>query len=111
MSELREQMRRAREAWFEHGAFAFLIRRPTTEQIRAWREMEWSEMLGRCVVGWRSVRVIDLVPGGTVAAADFDADAMVEWLSDSPELLNALAEELQRRIVEHVGRREEAEKN
>lgn len=111
MSDLREQMRRAREAWFEHGKFGFLLRRPTLEQVRAWKDLTWSEMIGRCVVGWRGVRVIDLVPDGTVADADFDADAMVEWTSDDPELLGALSKELQRRIVEHNGKREAAEKN
>ncbi|MEN9806094.1 MAG: hypothetical protein RL756_602 [Pseudomonadota bacterium] len=111
MSDLRDQMRRAREAWFERGAFGFLIRRPTIEQLRAWRELPWSDMLGRCVVDWRGVRVIDLVPNGTVADAEFDADALAEWLADDPELMGALAEELQRRIADHAAKREAAEKN
>lgn len=111
MSDLRDQMRRAREAWFERGAHGFLFRRPTVEQIRAWREMSWSELLGRCVVDWRGVRVCDLVPGGTVADAPFDSEALVEWLSDDPEMLGALAEELQKRITDHATAQAQAEKN
>ena len=111
MSDLRDQMRRAREAWVEVGGHGFLVRRPTGEQLRAWREVPWSEMLGRCVVDWRGVKVADLVPGGTVAVADFDADALVEWVSDDAELMAALASELQRRIAEHAEARETAEKN
>ena len=111
MSDLRDQMRRAREAWYERGAHGFLIRRPTIEQLRSWRELDWSEMLGRCVVDWRGVRVIDLVPDGTIADAPFDGEALAEWLSDDPELMGSLAEELQRRIAEHAAKREAAEKN
>lgn len=111
MSDLRDQMQRAREAWFERGRFGFLIRRPTVEQLRMWRDMPWSEMLGRCVVGWRGVQVSDLVPDGTVAEASFEADALVEWLSDDPDLLGDLAGELQRRIVAHAEKRETVEKN
>jgi hypothetical protein len=111
MSDLRDQMRRAREAWFERGAHGFLIRRPTIEQLRAWRELDWSEMLGRCIVDWRGVRVIDLVPNGTVADAPFDVDALSEWISDDPELMGALAEELQKRIADHAAKREASEKN
>jgi hypothetical protein len=111
MSDLREQMRRAREAWFDHDGFGFLFRRPTVEQLRAWRELTWSELLGRCVVDWRGVRVIDLVPGGTVADAPFESEALIEWLSDNPDLMGALADELQRRIAEHQSAQAQAEKN
>jgi predicted NAD/FAD-dependent oxidoreductase len=111
MSALREQMRRAREAWFDHGAHGFLIRRPTVEQLRAWRDDTWSEMLGRCVVSWRGVRVCDLVPGGTVGEAEFEPEALVEWLADTPELMGALADEMQRRIAAHAATKDDAEKN
>lgn len=111
MSDLRDQMRRSREAWYDVGAFGFLVRRPTTEQVRLWQDLMLSEWLGRCIVDWRGVRVADLVPDGTVALADFDPDALVEWLSDNPVLLGTLFEELQRRIVEYADKLKAAEKN
>jgi hypothetical protein len=111
MSDLREQMRRAREAWFTHDSREFLLRRPTVEQLRAWREDSWSEMLARCVVDWRGVRLSDLLPGGPDSAVEFDADALAEWISDDPVTLGALASEMQRLIAAHAERKESAEKN
>lgn len=92
MSELRDQIRRAREAWHEVGRFGFLVRRPTAEQVRLWREDPWSTVLARCVLDWRGVKGSDLVDGGPDAPAAWDADDFAEWISDRADVLNALSD-------------------
>ena len=111
MSDLREQMRRAREAWHDVGGFGFLIRRPTAEQMRLWREKSWSEVLALCVLDWRGVKVSDLVAGGAADPAKWDQDDFAEWVSDTPAVLNALADTVLSLVTERAKAVGATEKN
>lgn len=111
MSELRDQIRRAREAWHDVGRFGFLVRRPTLEQLRLWGDLPWSETLARCVIDWRGVKVSDLVEGGDDKPAKFDAEDFAEWVSDDAALFSALRQYVLDRVAERARLVEATEKN
>lgn len=87
MPTLLERLRAARERWVDVGSHQLLLRRPTGRAVFALvREGNDAELLRQCVVGWRNVREVDLVPGGEGVEAPFDPELCVEWLEDRPDL-------------------------
>lgn len=112
-NQLIEKMRRAREQKIEVGGYAFTIRRPT--------DLEIAEMSGRAtvqidlvrdfVVGWKGVKELDLVPGGTGAEVEFDLAVYREWIVDRPELWADISTAVMQAYQHYRETRGEAEKN
>lgn len=92
MSVLSEKIRRARETVVEIGKFKFTIRRPTeVEMIDFSRDPRPRDLL-RHVIGWEGVSEIDLVPGGDPHPLAFDAEALIEWITDNAEMFGRLVD-------------------
>jgi hypothetical protein len=91
MTSLAEQIRRRRESRLQIGKHTFVIRRPTALQWAALRPIlgdEDASVLSKLtamlpfVVGWADVTEGDLVNGAPAHPAQFDAEALSEWLQD-----------------------------
>lgn len=106
-----ETIRRARESNFAVGGFTFTLRRPTPFQLGRLVRAPEAEGALRYVVGWKGVREIDVVPGGSDRELPFDADACYEWLSDRPDIAEPIIVEIFRLGGEFARRQETAEKN
>lgn len=106
-----EQMRKARESWATVEGFDFLIRRPTHFEVAQLREADAAAVLRACVVGWRNVKLSDLVRSEPADPAPFDAEALVEWVLDQPPLLAGLLGAVTEAIEADVARRKAAQKN
>lgn len=106
-----EKLRRARERDVEVGGYTFTVRRPTDLEAIALRGSHAGADLMPFVVGWRGVREIDLVPGGSAVDVPFDAEVAADWLADRPDLLWPLVDAIIDSYRAHVAALEEAQKN
>lgn len=111
MSSLVEKIRRAREARVEAGGHVFVVRRPTDLEMLAFYQAKDPAHLLRFVVGWESVREMDLIPGGDPHPAPFDADACAEWMADRMDLFGPVTDAILRAYEAHSKALEDAEKN
>jgi hypothetical protein len=109
MSTLADRIRAAREQWVTAEGKQFLLRRPTRLQL-ADLNGQPREVVFSSVVGWKLTE-LDLVPGGSGRVPEFDPEAFREYASDRIDLVNSLAQELQRMISAHSEAMEAAEKN
>lgn len=108
-----DKLRKAREQLVPVGGFDFTIRRPTDVEANALRvggKLSTAAFIP-FVVGWGSVKEIDLIPGGDPHPLEFDADACKEWLSDRPDLLTPLANVIMDAYLAHVAKLKEISKN
>lgn len=107
-----ERMRARRETWLPVGDVAFLIRRPRALDIgQAYRAGGQTEVALRAVVGWRGMKLCDLIPGEPDTEAPFDEDTFREWVGDHVDVLTAIANEVARLIEVEAGNVETAAKN
>jgi hypothetical protein len=107
-----ERMRERRETWFQVGDVSFLIRRPRSLDIaQAYRDGGQSEVAIRSVVGWRGMRLCDLLPGELDTEVEFSQDAFREWIGDRVDVLTEIANEVARLIEVEAERAGEASKN
>lgn len=111
MSALSERIQKARESWVTVGGREFLVRRPTQRQWAQWSKKGDEEFLKQCIVDWRGVTELDLAPGGTGAAAAFDADALIEWLGDRPDDWVAVMQAIVEAMQAFLARQEAVAKN
>lgn len=110
MSALADKIRRARESQLEVDGHGFTIRRPTDVEAVAFRDSGVIDIVCRHTVGW-DLTELDLIPGGSGAAVEFDPEAFREWVSDQPDVLEAIADELLKLYRAHAEKRGAAEKN
>lgn len=109
---LADKIRKARETTFPVGGFTFTVRRPTdVEMLRLRADGLTLDSLIGFVVGWSGVKQIDLIPGGDPVPAEFDTETAREWLSDRPDLLTPLVDEILALYRKHVDALGVAEKN
>lgn len=111
MSKLAEKMRKAREVRIEVREHVFVALRPTDLDMLEFRDGITPRTLLRFVIGWEKVRELDLLPGGDPHPLDFDAEAMVEWAADDPEIFSALVNGITGAYAEHQQKRADAKKN
>lgn len=104
-------MRRARETRVEAGGYTFIVRRPTDLEFAVLHGAGPGERVLPFVVGWEGVKEMDLLAGGDPHPLAFDAEACREWLSDRPDLFQAVAKAVIDSYVAHVESREAALKN
>jgi hypothetical protein len=112
MPTLIERLRAAREQWTTVEGYSFLIRRPTAYEAAHLmvRGSDDTGVIRACVVGWKDVRELDIVPGGDDAPAPFDSDVMVEWAQDRPAIWNHIIGEVTRLVAEYFQAGEAVEK-
>jgi hypothetical protein len=110
MSALADKIRKARESSVDAGGHRFTIRRPTDAEAMTLGEATIIDVARRFVVGW-DLQEIDLIPGGNPVAAQFDAEAFGEWVSDQPETLGVLSTAIVSAYQAHAAKRSNAEKN
>lgn len=108
---LAEKIRKSREKGIEAGGFKFIIRRPTDLEMMEHSRNRNAVALLRFVVGWESVKELDLIPGGQPIDAPFEAEACLEWLSDRPDLMGPVVEAIVAAYQEHFAAKEAAAKN
>ncbi len=107
-----ERMRARRETWFSAGGFEFLIRRPRPLDLAvAWRDGGQAEVAIQAVVGWRGVKLSDLLPGETSEEVPFDVATWREWCGSHIDVLGAIAEEVARLVESDKRQAEESAKN
>lgn len=96
MSHLVDRLRRQRELKVAIGAFTFLCRRPTAEEMVGFYRDSTpdSEVARRHVVGWEGVTEDDVVGGGVKTPLPFDAGLWAEWCADRPDFWPVLSEKL-----------------
>ena len=107
-----DKIRKSRQRIVEIGALKFTVRRPTDMEISDMQrsKVQQSEILRRYVVGWAGITELDIIPGGTGVAVDFDTDLFMEWVADRPKLWAPLTEAITSLYVEHAKLLEDAEK-
>jgi hypothetical protein len=112
MPTLIERLRAAREQWTTVEGHSFLIRRPTAYEAAhlMGRGNDDTAVVRTCVVAWRDVRELDIVPGGDDAPAAFSPDVLVEWAQDRPAIWNHIIGEVTRRVAEYFAAGETVEK-
>lgn len=110
MSVLADKIRRARESQVEACGHTFTIRRPTDADAMSLGESTALDLVRRFTVGW-NLTELDLIPGGSGAAVDFDAEAFGEWVADQPEVIGGLITALFDAYKAHAAKREGAAKN
>ena len=107
-----EKIRKAREIGVEAGGHKFTIRRPTDEEaLRLSREGD--DMLAvvkRFVIGW-DLMELDLIPGGSGVAVQFDAELFAEWVADQPSVWEPLGQAVLEAYKAHTDKRTDAVKN
>ena len=109
-----ERLRAAREQWTAVEGFSFLIRRPTAYEaahLMGRGKNDDTAVVRACVVSWKDVRELDLLPGGDDAPAAFDVDVLVEWAQDRPAIWNHIINEVTRQVAEYFRAGEAVEKN
>ena len=107
-----ERMRARRETWFKVGGVEYLIRRPRHLDLGlAFREGGQTEVALRAVVGWRGMKLCDLIPGEPDIEAPFDEDTFREWVGDHVDVLTEIAAEVARLIDLEFSAAENAAKN
>lgn len=111
MSKLAEKMRKAREVRIEVREHVFIVLRPTDMDVMDFNGGITPRILSRFVAGWENVKEMDLLPGGDPHPLAFDADALVEWVSDDPEIFAALINGMTDAYAEHQKKRAESVKN
>lgn len=112
MSALSEKLRKARTLKVTAGKHVFLVLRPTPlEREERLRGDNTARGMLSLIVGWENVIESDLVRGGDPHPVPFDADACAEWLSDRPDLFNAIAKAVVDGIEAHMLSLEDAIKN
>jgi hypothetical protein len=112
MSEnLLAKLRAARESWIEgFEGREYLFRRPTMLSMARLADADNGAYLRECLVGWRGVKKLHLVPGGTGEDAPFDADLCIEWLEDRPSEMSKLVNDSIALISAHAASMGDAEK-
>lgn len=112
MSNIVEKLRKSREKVVAVGGFEFTVRRPTDVEAARLRGVVSTGDLIPFVVGWNKVRQMDVLPsGGDGHPLAFDADICREWLSDRPDLLQPLVDEIVAAYRAHTEALKEKEKN
>lgn len=123
MATALQRLLAAREQWIKVGSFELLIRRPTRYQLALWAPQEDAEgkqtapaadarvQLRTCVIDWRGVTEVMVLPGGGPEPLAFDTDLFVTWIEDRPEELKQTFEAITAMIVAAAGRAEDLEKN
>jgi len=109
MATLAEQIRAARETWISASGFDFQVRRPTTLQLLAWKELANAEFLAKVVVGWK-LRGDQLTPGGGGKIPPFDPEAFVEWVGDRPAIVDEILEKVIALYTEHAKAKDDQQK-
>lgn len=113
MSNLGDQMRKARETQVEVNGHKYTIRRPTEAQRAEWLRNEGIsplELVRRCVIGWDLLET-DLLAGGNPIPAEFSNDAFAEYVNDQIDLWGPLSESIQQAIESRLGSLDDAKKN
>ena len=111
MATLVEKLRKAREQQVTVGGFTFTVRRPTDVEALALRGATSMRDLMPFVIGWDTVREIDVLPGGDPHPLAFDVDVAAEWLADRPDLLTPLIDAIHEQYRAHVAALGEIAKN
>lgn len=109
-ADLLQRLRASRETWVTIDRFDFLVRRPTDVQLVRTAGRSDADFLRECLVGWRNVRTVDVVPGGDDAPAPFDIETAIEWLEDRADLFPKLLEAIVAVLNARVQRLADAEK-
>lgn len=84
------------------GGFTFTVRRPTDIEMIALQGTGTVARLLPFVIGWDGVKEIDIIPGGDPHPVKFDRETCDEWLSDRPDLLGPLVEQIMDLYRSHV---------
>ena len=106
-----EKLRKARQRNVEVGGYTFTVRRPTDIEAMEMRGVTGIADLLPFVVGWKGVKEIDLIPGGSAIEIAFDPALAREWLADRPDLLQPIVESIMEGYRAHVAALEGAAKN
>jgi hypothetical protein len=106
-----DKIRKSREQRVEVGGHTFTVRRPTdVEMIELQGKGSIARMLPY-VIGWEGVTQLDIIPGGDPHPQEFDAETCREWLSDRPDLLGPLVEQIMGLYHAHLTALGDAAKN
>ena len=105
-----DKIRKARHVTVESGGYAFTCRRPTDLEAMHLGQAKAEDLLDY-VVGWKGVKEIDLVPGGTSIEVPFDAALCREWLADRPDMWGPIAQAVIEAYNRHAAELEERTKN
>lgn len=108
---LANKIRKAREQVVEAGGFKFTIRRPSDVEMMELGRSGPVSRLFPYIVGWDGVKEIDVIPGGSPTVLPFDADVCKEWLSDRPDLLTPVMEQITQSYRDHVTALQDSKKN
>lgn len=90
MSVLANKLRAARRFEVVASGFTFVLLRPTDIEFIALRGTATGDRLLNFLVDWRGVKESDVLAGGDPFDVKFDLDDAREWLSDRPDLFNAI---------------------
>lgn len=113
MSRLSEKLRKRREVKIKVGKFTFLALRPTdVEAVEIHRkDMQFSEIAARFVIGWEAVTEDDLIGGGVKDEVAFDRDSWEEWCANRADFWTPISEALLAAYSKHREEQEAAPKN
>lgn len=112
MSALAEKLRSARTLRVEAGGYVFLVLRPTPlEREERLRGPNVARGILSFVTGWEGVTEMAMRSGGDPHPVPFDAAACEEWLSDRPDLFNAIARAVADGIEAYMRKLEDDLKN
>jgi hypothetical protein len=107
-----EKIRKARENSFQIDGKTFIIRRPSGLEIITSGGYLPADLIKKFVVGWEGITEMDIIPGGTGAPVEFDAELFSQWIEDKPQYWQKIAEavkssidEYQRKMDEELGKR------
>jgi len=83
-----DKLKNSRKTNVEAGGFTFTIQRPTDMQVANLRgsQLKEGDLLEKFVTGWQGVTELDIIPGGTNVAVDFDTELFMAWVEDKPTL-------------------------
>jgi hypothetical protein len=94
-----DKIKKARETGVEVDGFRFNVRLPSPKEMHIVREaiaknpqVAMCEVAERFVVGWDGVKEIDLIPGGTGVAVEFDHALWAEWCQYKPQFWFPIAD-------------------
>lgn len=111
MSGLIDKLRAARLSTLTVDGRAYQIRRPTDADAAGLGELTALDLVRRFVAGWDHTELSLGIPGGTGAAAPFDAALWAEWVNDQPQLWGPISAAIIEAYRAHVAHREEQGKN
>jgi len=112
MSALLQKMLKARERRVTVGAHTFVVRRPTPlEYEEKMRGGNVARSILDFIVGWEGVTEGDLVSGGDPHPLAFDQAACAEWVSDRPDIFEAIAKAIVDGFSDRIASLESSLKN